>query len=383
LLLLQKFGQQKDEVPPGMLYLAVRAARRALGANPDDAQTYLILGESYLRLLHSTRERLWCEQFPELLQLRRSQACAALNQALTLKPNLAQAHLSLGGLYREMGYLDLALTHLQTYFHLAQETGPPPGVAAEDFRVQAAQFQENLSHLAQAVEEREKAYQDEAANFLLGDRAALALQKGLAGKARDMLLESHISAFGNQGLALEVELLLRTGRSQDVLEWVEPEYKSPRYLGANFYHMLRIQALAANGDYGLAREECTQLTRALASGEEGREPIQVALAMKLIIAKEVLNEAPGGGFVSYLLRRSLGWLRCQNRLAILTMTLKQMADATVLWGLLALEEGETEEAAAAFKGVLAHWGDKNKASSERGLDFNGRQTAQEYLELLK
>jgi hypothetical protein len=56
-------------------------AWRALAVNPNDAQIYLVLEESYMGLLHNTRERVWRERMPELVQLRRSQASAALNQA--------------------------------------------------------------------------------------------------------------------------------------------------------------------------------------------------------------------------------------------------------------------------------------------------------------
>src|SRR5207245_1190125 len=45
------FVRQRDDAPPAILYLAIRAARRALAINPDNAQAYLVLGESYMRLL--------------------------------------------------------------------------------------------------------------------------------------------------------------------------------------------------------------------------------------------------------------------------------------------------------------------------------------------
>ena len=44
-------------------------------------------------------------------------------RAIALRPDLAQAHLSLGGLYRELGYLDLAERHLRTYLSLARKFG--------------------------------------------------------------------------------------------------------------------------------------------------------------------------------------------------------------------------------------------------------------------
>ena len=50
---------RQDQGPPALLYLAVRAARRAVRDNPDDAQAYLVLGEAYRRMLQKTREQAW------------------------------------------------------------------------------------------------------------------------------------------------------------------------------------------------------------------------------------------------------------------------------------------------------------------------------------
>src|SRR5262249_57459312 len=109
----QWYALDQDDSPPALLYLAVRAARRALAADPGDAQAHLLLGESYVRLLHDTRERIWAQRVSQLVQLRRAQASAALNRAVALQPDLAKAHAYLAGLYQEMGgYLDLTLKHL-------------------------------------------------------------------------------------------------------------------------------------------------------------------------------------------------------------------------------------------------------------------------------
>src|SRR5439155_186101 len=86
----QSYTWQRDDVPPALLYLAVRAARRALAVNPSDARAYLVLGECYLRLLHSTRERAWGMHLKQLVQLRHAQASLALNEAVSLQPDLAQ-----------------------------------------------------------------------------------------------------------------------------------------------------------------------------------------------------------------------------------------------------------------------------------------------------
>src|SRR5262249_27966445 len=153
----------------------------ALAANPDDAQAYLVLGECYRLLLEATRERAWARYMPELVQLRWAQATTALNRAVALNPRLATAHLRLHELYRQMGYLDLALNHLGTYLELARKArraGAEP-TPEED------RLQEELPRLAKGVESRNKEYAEAAPNLRVLDRALLASRAGLAGKARD------------------------------------------------------------------------------------------------------------------------------------------------------------------------------------------------------
>src|SRR5205823_3635826 len=63
-------------------------------------------------------------------------------------------------------------------------------------------------------------------------------------------------------------------------------------------------------------------------------------------------------------------------------TLRAQADLRALQGLLALEAGQTREAAADFRQALALWEDEATAASRAGLDFGGRKMAQKGLELI-
>ncbi len=374
----RRFLLRRDDTPPALLYLAVRAARRGLAADPGDARAHLVLGESYLRLLHGTRERAWAERMPYLVQLRRAQASAALNRAVALKPDLAQAHLSLGGLYRELGYLDLALQHLRTYLRLARKA-PPRGADPAVFREQADQFQEELDRLAGEVREREKEYGEKSAGARVLDRALLAVDKGLAGKARDLLLASDLAAFGARGMELELELLLRTGRPWEVQEWTTPAHRAS--LGAPAYHWLRAQALAASGDYLGAGEECADLARTSGQGDAGTGPLWLGGAIALTIGQGVLDANPVGRSLPDELARVVGQAETHARVAGLVDALRQEADATVLRGLLALEEGEVGEAADAFRKALTVWREDPTAGGR--LDFNGRVIAQDCLRWLE
>jgi len=333
---------QRDDMSPALLYLAVRAARRALAINPDDARANLVLGESYLRLLHSTRERAWGAQLKQWMQLRQVQASAALNQAVSIQPDLAQAHLNLGRLYQEMGYLDLALKHLEDHHKLVREASPLPGIGTEQLNEQEAQLAKDTGRLAQVVEYQQKKYAAEAPRLRVLDRALLAVRLGLGGKARDLLLASDIAMFGRQGMALELELLLKTGRVHEVLEWMKPEQKA--LLGAPLYHWLRCQALACSADYVQARRELAQLVLAL-RGMHVREQ------MALLVGQAVLDEQPGAESVLRLCWQALRQTDMRKRLAGMVGNLNEEANATLFLGLLALEEGETNEAVAAFRSV--------------------------------
>jgi tetratricopeptide (TPR) repeat protein len=379
-LLPQRFLYESDDTSPALLYLAVRAARRAVAVNPDSGQAYLVLGHSYLRLLDSTRERVWAAQLPELLQLRRCQAAAALNQAVALRPDLIQAHLSLSRLYGKMECLDLALHHLRAYAKGIHEAGPPPGVSAEQFREMEAPYQRELDQLGKVVEKRSNDYVVASAGWKVGDRAMKAWQEGLGGTARDLLLESDISAFGPRGMAMELELLLRTGRARDVRDWLEPEKKA--VLGTS-YHWMRTQALAALGEYDLAREECNEFAGSLGESEPGREPARHREIMAGLIGQRVLGEHPGKTSFFDAFWKTAERMQYRVRLEELVKNLKREADVIVLRGLLALEEGNVDEAEIAFREALSFWKDAATAASGGGLDFNGRIIAQACLEWLK
>ncbi len=355
---------QQDDTPPAPLYLAVRAARRALAARPADARAWLVLGESYRRLLHATRERARGERVPELVQLRRAQASAALNRAVALDPGLAPAHLSLARLYEEMssphlGYLDLALQHLRACQRLARQPGPRR--AEVDDR--------EADRLAEVVAEGERAFAAEAPKLRVLDRAILAFQKGLGGKARDLLLESDLAAFGPQGMAMELELLLRTGRAREVVEWTGPEQEPA--LGPASYHWLRAQALAALGDYAGAEEECDQLA-AVGRGE-GPPPRSV---IAVLAAEEALRARSATPSVAHLLWRALARGQSLGRVAGLTNRLRDVSNANTFRGLLALEQGSADEAEVAFRLALDLW------QGGAGLDFKARPLAEDGLRCL-
>jgi hypothetical protein len=370
----RRFTLQRDDAPPALYYLAVRAARRAVKADPEDARAYLMLGESYLGLLYATQERFWAAQLPQLMRLRQAQASAALNRALALRPDLPDAHFQLHQLYHKLGYLDLALKHLQTYLRLVREAGASRG---EDY----AKYQERAKQLAQELQQRESNVTIGAEDSPPRERAIQAFQRGLAGKALDVLLGSDISAFGNEGMDLELELLLGVGRANDVYKWLTPEYE--RALGPLEYHWFRVRALAAIGDYTRAEEECDEAARAIVRAPEGMEPVSLREKAAFWIAKHVmtgsLHEGASFGTLFSRIDREMLHKPIEDTIQLL----RQQADLSVLHGLLALEEGEIGEAESAFRAALALRKDQNVDDWDSSWEFNSRGLAQECLRWLK
>jgi hypothetical protein len=375
---LRGYLAQYDRTPAAPLYLAIRAARRALAVNPDDAQTYLVLGESYLELLHNTREQFWGERASQVVQLRHAQAVAALNEAVTLRPDLRQAHLSLGLLYGKVKYYDLALRHMRAYHKLLGEAGPPPGVGDEEFAERLADDGDKINQLAELVEAEGRRFEKESAGLRVLDRAEVAFRHHLVGRALEILLERPGAAAGQPGLKMELLLLLRTGRARDVRDWLGPEQEDA--LGRTLYHWLRAQALAASGDYGPAGDELVEVAAGVRA--PGSPPPAALLAS--MVGRAVLEEQPGLTPLPCAAPWRLKFgTEYQAIVGALVQAIRQEANAAALRGLLALEQGDDGAAEAAFDKALRFWGGAAAAAEGRGLDFEARPLAQGYLGLLR
>ena len=67
----------------------------------------------------------------------------------------------------------------------------------------------------------------------------------------------------------------------------------------------------------------------------------------------------------------------------LSRQLRDETNVAVVWGLLALEQGDVGEATFAFHKALGVWRDEATAASGGGLDFEGRVIAQVWLRRLE
>jgi hypothetical protein len=358
-----------DDAPAYLPVLAVRAARRAIHANPDEPYAYLALGEAYMRLLGATRER-WAtagQRMPYLQRIRQLQAITAFSNALILNPDLAQAHLHLADLYRDLRYVDLVLHHRRQYVQLTRAAGPPPGPTTKQFSDRIAMMEEEVEQLDTAVKELLDIYEVNSENLKVGQRAQMAHARGLGAKALEILLASDITAFQKEGLELELTLLLSTGRIREFRAWFAPEHEEE--LGGYAYQWFHIYLAGASGDY----EEADRRFAALEPPEVFRGKVAESIAQAILDGRA---HQQGPGFV-FITRRSLSEML--GRLDRWTLQQYHRADLTVVRGLLALEQGNTERATSLFRQAIAV---ADAATPGGKAEFNGRALAEASLEML-
>ncbi len=374
-LLEKSYLMATDDAPSELLWLAIRAARRAAHADPGDAAAYSLLGDAYLRMSRKTRERAWTDTnpppLPFLRRLRAVQASAAYNRALQLDPNLLPAHLGLISLYDQFLLNDLSLYHLREEVRILQVRG-----ASAANRDQHAQM---LADLQEQVHLREQRQQKDRNSYEIGtskarnviERAGTALDRGLTETALKLLLDSDVAAFGAEGVEMELGLLLICGRIDQARAWLLPEHEF--VLGPETYRLYRLQLMAAQGDYEGADAELKQMLDASERPiDYYRMKATVPEALALSFTQMILD---GRSEMESLPQRYVVY---DNRQKLMAYTMKLLegyvksADIRTIRGLLALESGNVAEAERGFRDAL------RLRDSVAGVDFNSRELAEHF-----
>jgi tetratricopeptide (TPR) repeat protein len=367
--LRRQFEFERGDAPVGLVYASIRAARRSVAENPFDPSSHLALGLAYGELVRFTAERSWAARFPELVRLRQIQASAALNRALALNPKLAIAHLELARLYLTLECLDLAVVHFRTYLESPRRfDGPAPGSD------QAKEVAAQLDQLTTLLDRQRREFARESERSSVSDRAHMAVRRGLGGEARDLLLKSDLAAFGTVGMELELDLLLRTGRPDDVLDWMTPEVRGS--IGESAAQWLSTQAYAAVGEYEAANSVLLEITSSTGSMPEAS---LLAREIGLRLGKAVLDEAFGAQSPPHAVLLAINRSRYRNQIDDMTLAAGRSAEITVLRGLIALEAGFIDRARDAFHDSLSL--SPNRAGGGQ-LNFKGRSIARECLMLV-
>jgi tetratricopeptide (TPR) repeat protein len=348
------------ERSPALLLLAIRAARRAVVANPEDANAWLRLGQAYLLLRELTCEHSNSGWLPPLTQLRQVQIVATLEEAVRLDPNLENAHHELAYLYGAANALDQALEHRMEELRLSRRAGPLPSETSEEFAYRLENLDKDAAKLEVLVQDRRKQFAS-GANAFQGDRLAqarLALKLGLARKAaEEILLPTPADVLGAAGIRLELELLLSLGKTQEVRTILSDKGLRASKHGLGYadhfpwpaYEWLHVLTAAAFGDYAQAREDLRAL-RAAQRAECDR--LQQGMHALQTSGRELLPSLLSGPlpFLPAFTALVLGHAFEEKK--ILETRLRtfqaQQADLCVLEGLLALEQGDTGTARSVF-----------------------------------
>ena len=369
----------RDDAPVGHLWAAIRASRRALGDDSNDAEAYLLLGQMYCRLAWNTEERTWGSRSPALGQLRMQQAINALKQAIRIKPELDQAHSLLASIYRGLGFVDLALRHQQEFHKLHRERGPVSGESAAAFADRIDRAAQGATALETHVSDRETVFDRKQAGLTRPAQVRLAHSLGLTDKALNLLLETDPAAFNGEELHLALDLMLWTGRAAEGREWLKPRHKN--LLGEFEYHSLGARLAAATGNYADAQTHLASLAaRSAVVPELAAYPVDLEVGLAFVVGKAVLTGMRQAGHAPWLV--SLSDLEPRLRVQGLSFALERTAEFDLLRGTIALERGDSDRAERHFRQALAssqHLAAKSAGfAAERGI----HPIAQYYLRLL-
>jgi hypothetical protein len=370
---LGPFFEHLLERSPALPLLAVRAARRAVAANPEDANAWLRLGQAYLMLRNLTREHSDRDLLPPLAKLRHVQIATALEQAVRLDPDLEAAHHELAYLYGERRCLDQALEHRREEVRLSRRAGRRPGETDEEFALRLEEIDKHAAKLLEEVQDLRQAYAA-GSGTLQGDRRAeaeMALRLGLTRQAADeILLPAPADLLGAAGIKLELDLLLSLGRAQEVrtilsdkgaeaskhrLGYYDLVPPPSREGGALYpyhypaYDWLRALGAAALGDYAEARDNLRAIRAELQAGHRRllQQPRDFDRAARSLVPGLLAGPPP---FLPAF--TTLALARVVEQKAIFEAGERflraQQADLCVMEGLLALEQGDTGAARSAF-----------------------------------
>ncbi len=376
---------QLDEGPVGFLYQGIRAARRAIKADPEDAQAWLLLGELYMRLQRNTHERFLSRIQPRLSRLRHVQAVTAFRQAALLQPSSIEAQRNLVLLYGDLHWVDLTLKHHQEFLRLTRKSGLLPGESTDQFNDRMAKLEGESAQMEVRIKEIEADFEKKFPNMNVLDRVQEAINAGMGGLALKLLLDSDVAGFGAAGMDKEMELLLFSGHAREVKEWISPEHIEKIGQYTLFWYKTMLDA--ALGDYRLADDDLIALfpqDQTIGDYRKAGGPPPPAVPHRdmicLLVGRVLLDASHFKGGLPF----DKSALDHQRKIVELLNELRNQADLDVFRGLLALESGaRTEEAKEWLRRSLRMWGSPEQGAMVGGLDFLNRPLALYYLRHLE
>jgi hypothetical protein len=397
---LNLFLAGRDLGPPAATILAVRAARRAVAESPDSADAYLTLAQAYMELLNR-QENHWLpiqRQEQELVsrqKLRQVQIITALEQSLKLNDDDAAVHDALATQYLQLGYLDLAASHLDETLKRLVKLKPESDEVARIPQLTPGPVKDRVEQFNWKINERQEAYKRLDTAVISGNneyrlnaqgqpsvvRAQLAKDRGLAGQALEVLGGLTPEESTDVATAMNLDLLISTGKADELQRLILEDQDLGRLLRGPFARY-RVLLAAAIGDY----EDATSVLEAIIHQTESDR-------MRELLVKAHGGTFPGtfqnplNPFILYFNAQALdgaypgAYQNALNAPALRGLVnypdaVRQLADLRVVEGLLLLEEGENARAAGYFRQALDCVGSDQ-------VEFNGRVFANRYLTLIK
>lgn len=346
----QLFLLAHEEGPPALLYLALRAARRSLRTDPDDPTAQLLLANAYSGLMQFTREGLWSEHFPLFKHLRTLVRAAALQAAVRLQPQLVEAHLQLASLYQRERALDLALDHWRKARQYLEAAGPAPGMSVEQFTQELEKWDKVISQLQETVERRREQYDLRSSDKSIYQRAQLAISLDLSGLALEVLLASDYAAFGDEGMRLELGLLLLAGRLAEMHTFLQPWQEEK--LGSTDYRVFRAMLALAEGDYAEAQAQLAEVPVGHTIVPQlGEKKLSLPTAAAALVGLALLEKSSClGPALPLIAGRDLS-----ETLLGLAVEQHRQALFLLIRGMLALEAGDTPQARQLLRRAQQLW----------------------------
>jgi tetratricopeptide (TPR) repeat protein len=313
--------QNVPTAPPGALILAVRSARRAVAQSPGNAEAYFTLAQAY-RALWFTQERPWSTAASPLLSsFRRTAIMSAYQTAATLDPDDPQVHRALADMFHEMRYWDLELDSLNEWIRALRIRGfsaPLPGLESNQMSEPPEEYVKRVEQTTQ-IQRRRDDYELAGANKPPRAKAELAYQRGLVKEAIDVLTTADASQISpDDGMRL-VQWKLEIGKGDEVAKEGFP------------LDGLRQTTLAfASGNYRLAREQLESMARS----QEAAAIVRLLQLSRVQLFQGEVNPASAADLVQ------------------LVSLQDTVTDLKNLRAILALEQGDTKEAARIFRETL-------------------------------
>jgi tetratricopeptide (TPR) repeat protein len=364
--------------------LAVRAGRRAVATNPEDADAYFGLVKAYDILWKLQEDRWTARRLPtdeELIRqfriqppwpwgdrppplplnwvqsLRLFQLLTALQQAQKLRPDSSLLHFLLARTYLMVPshpyplpsipypYDEWAMEHLTRAKELAQAAGP-----AEQTRLkEITDFETAYADVPKLLKRQRDDFELRALGKAAMDKAALAFQRGLSQVALEELEKAKPAERGLHGNLWYLYLLLVRGRV-DILRQMQQEYGKQLLPGTDGI-WLNAMVAAACGDYGEADQELGQFITDFRQEETKRF---------VALMGGTLAETPQPFPLTY---QVAGWFLRVPQFQSLPQLPLRWGAAETLRGLLTLEEGNTAAAAQHFREAEAVLGPRSPSEA--------------------